>query len=85
MSAPDETVDVLVVGAGHRLVRAEARQLGVEVCPRYTRGDALLSVNGEIHRYASGVPKLPLTSLVEFGADRPDQRAATGLTRHPGW
>ncbi|MFC9154686.1 flavin monoamine oxidase family protein [Streptomyces bauhiniae] len=56
------------VGASHKLLRAEASEVGVEMYPQYTDGSALMSVGGEIKPYGSGTPKLPITSLLEFGA-----------------
>jgi monoamine oxidase len=55
------------VGPQQSLLLEQAKILGVETYPQFTRGASLLSFDGKLSKYRSNVPSLPLLSLLEVG------------------
>jgi len=55
------------VGARHHLLRSQAEELGIEMVPQYTDGASLTDFNGHVRSSTSGLPKLSLISLLDFG------------------
>jgi monoamine oxidase len=55
------------VGPQQSLLLEQAKNLGVETCPQFTRGASLLSFDGKLSKYQSKLPSLPLLSLLELG------------------
>lgn len=55
------------VGPQQKLLRTQAKELGVETYPQYTRGASLLSFNGKVSRFTADIPRLSPISLLELG------------------
>lgn len=74
------------VGPEQRLLLAQARELGVETCPQYTRGASVLSRQGRVSQYHGDIPRLPLFSLLELGLlERRWQREMRSLPVDAPW
>jgi monoamine oxidase len=54
------------VGAGHDVLRGEAKRLGIETYPQYETGQTMLQLLGKIVRFNGDVPKMPFLSLLEL-------------------
>ena len=55
------------VGPGQKLLLKQAEELGVKTYAQYTRGKALLRLDGRLTRSSPTIPKVPLLSLLELG------------------
>ena len=55
------------VGPQQSRLLEQAKSLGVQTCPQFTRGANLLSFDGKLSKYRSNVPSLPILSLLELG------------------
>src|SRR5947209_721884 len=55
------------VGEGHDRLYALVKEMGLETCRQYTKGDNLLFQGGKRHRYAGNVPRINPLALVDFG------------------
>jgi len=54
------------VGAGHDVLREEAKRLGIETYQQYEAGQTTLQLLGKVARFTGEVPKMPLLSLLEL-------------------
>ncbi len=54
------------VGAGHDVLRGEARRLGIETYQQYETGQTVLQLLGKVVRFTGNVPKMPFLSLLEL-------------------
>jgi len=54
------------VGAGHDVLRGEARRLGIETYQQYETGQTVLQLLGKVVRFTGNVPKMPFLSLFEL-------------------
>ncbi|HTT97915.1 MAG TPA: FAD-dependent oxidoreductase [Rhizomicrobium sp.] len=54
------------VGAGHDVLCAEAKRLGIETYKQYHAGETVVQLLGKVTQYAGDVPKIPLLSLIEL-------------------
>ena len=54
------------VGPQQKLLLQQAKALGVETYPQYTKGLSLLSRNNIVSTYKNDIPKLPLFALIEL-------------------
>ncbi len=52
------------VGPQQTRLLAQAQDLGVAICPQYTKGLSLMSRSGRVSTYA-GTPKLPVSALLK--------------------
>lgn len=55
------------LGAKHDLMRAQAQIVGVSTYPQYTDGAMVIGSHESVVHYKSGIPKLPLLSLLSLG------------------
>lgn len=56
------------VGPTQHRVRGLCNEFGLELFPQHLKGERILSLGGRPRRYRGTIPKLPLFSLIEFGA-----------------
>ena len=54
------------VGPQQETLLAQAKELGIETYPQYTKGKSLLSRNYHLTSYTSDIPKLPILTLIEL-------------------
>ncbi|MEN5174008.1 FAD-dependent oxidoreductase [Acinetobacter higginsii] len=54
------------VGPQQKILLAQAKELGIETYPQYTKGKSLLSRNYHLTSYTSDIPKLPILTLIEL-------------------
>jgi len=54
------------VGAGHDVLLAEARRLGIETYKQYETGKIVMKLLGKVVRFTGEVPKMPFLSLIEL-------------------
>lgn len=54
------------VGPQQKLLLEEAKKLGIETYPQYTKGKSLLSYKKSLTTYKSDIPKLPILTLTEL-------------------
>lgn len=74
------------VGPQQRFLLAQARELGVDTYPQYTRGASLLSRQGRVSSYYGRIPRLPVLSLLELGLlERRWQREMSSLPADAPW
>ncbi len=55
------------IGEGHDRLYALVKEMGLQTCRQYTKGDNLLFLDGKRHRYAGNVPRINPLALVDFG------------------
>lgn len=56
------------VGPTQHRVRAMCAESGLDLFPQHLDGDRILQLGGVARRYRGTIPKLPIFSLLEFGA-----------------
>lgn len=54
------------VGAGHDVLLAEARRLGIETYKQYETGKIVMQLLGKVVQFTGEVPKMPFLSLIEL-------------------
>ncbi|HEX4198816.1 MAG TPA: flavin monoamine oxidase family protein [Caulobacteraceae bacterium] len=54
------------VGAGHHVLLAEARRLGIAAYPQYAKGETTLQLAGKVTRFSGETPRMPLLGLLEL-------------------
>jgi monoamine oxidase len=55
------------IGDGHERLYALVKEMGLETCRQYTKGDNLLFLGGKVHRYAGNTPRVNPLALIDFG------------------
>jgi len=54
------------VGAGHDVLRAEAKRFGIETYQQYETGKTVMQLLGKVAHFSGEVPKMPVLSLIEL-------------------
>ncbi|MFV5661906.1 FAD-dependent oxidoreductase [Acinetobacter pittii] len=54
------------VGPQQQKLLAQAKELGIQIYPQYTKGKSLLSYNDHLSTYKYEIPKLPIAALIEL-------------------
>ena len=54
------------VGAGHDVLLAEAKRLGIETYKQYETGKIVMQLLGKVVQFTGEVPKMPFLSLIEL-------------------
>jgi len=55
------------IGAGHDRMHALVKDLGVETYRQYVQGDNLMLLDGKVHRYSGGFPRINPLALLDVG------------------
>lgn len=54
------------IGAGHDRLYALVKEMQLETCEQYTKGDNLLFINGKKDRYGSSLPRINVIALLDY-------------------
>lgn len=54
------------VGPQQKILLNQAKDLGIQTYPQYTKGKSLLSYNNQLTSYKYEIPKLPVLALIEL-------------------
>ena len=54
------------IGAGHDVLAAEAKRLGIALYPQYDDGKTTVQLLGRLAQYAGALPKMPVLALIEL-------------------